>query len=255
MGFTKEGKKEQIARFPTPMDTADYIDAVRRALAEHCTPQDIDCIVVAMPGTIEHNIVMRMGNLPWERFDIVGELTKIYPSTPIYLENDANLGGLGEAHELGHGMKKSLYVTISTGIGSGFVVDGVIEPLLSDMEIGAIPLEYDGVIRPWESFGSGKAIAQSYGRLASDIDSVSDWNDISYRFALGFIALLPILRPDIVIIGGGVGIHYRKFEQQLIGHLNEHLPDYYIPKLIQAQHPDEAVVYGCYHYAITHLDT
>jgi glucokinase len=42
----------------------------------------------------------------------------------------------------------------------------------------------------------------------------------------------------------------------LIGLLKEKLPEHIpAPKIIQAAHPEEAVIYGCYYYALDMLDT
>src|SRR5690606_13035254 len=103
------------------------------------------------PGKInrKHGIVESFGNLDWTNVPMQADLEKIL-RTPVTLENDSNLGGLSEALLLKDKYRKSLYVTVSTGIGAGFVVDGKIEPNFADMEVGHMLLEYNGRLRSWE---------------------------------------------------------------------------------------------------------
>lgn len=253
--FSETGAKQTIARFPTPVDHSEYIDAVSTAIREHIATRDIQCIALAIPGTIYNGVVSKCGNLPFENFDVATQLRQALDGVPVFIENDANLGGLGEVCEQKLMNTRALYVTISTGIGGGFIVDGKIDATLSHSEIGAMQLEHDGVIREWESFASGRAIMQHYHKLASDIEDPEDWEDISTNIAQGFLALLPCVRPDIVIVGGGVGSHYDKFATPLHNKLSEHLPEYYLPTFVQAKHPEEAVIYGCYHYALACINS
>ena len=64
-------------------------------------------------------------NLPgWRNFPLTGRLQDEL-NLPVRLENDANVGALGEAvYGTGAGYQSIFYLTISTGIGSGLVIDG-----------------------------------------------------------------------------------------------------------------------------------
>ena len=54
---------------------------------------------------------------------------------------------------------------------------------------------------------------------------------------------------DVIIIGGSVGTYFDRYHEYLEGILVEHLPAHIpCPKIVQAQHPEEAVIYGCYYY-------
>ena len=117
-----------------------------------------------------------------------------------------------------------------------------------------IMLEHEGKFVTWESFASGKAIYNKYGKLASEIDDAETWNTIALNIAKGMMVHTPILRPEIVIIGGGVGTHFSKFSTELLRILNEHMEPMYVPTIVQAVHPEEAVIYGCYYHALdTHI--
>ena len=80
---------------------------------------------------------------------------------PLYLENDAKLAGLAEAYELRDKYTRVLYVTVSTGIGLGLVVDGKIDYSVHDAGGRGMLMEHDGKLMAWEEFASGKAIVAS----------------------------------------------------------------------------------------------
>lgn len=166
------------------------------------------------------------------------------------MENDANLGGLGEVRLLKAPPESVLYTTISTGIGTGIITSGSIDPGVRFSEGGHALVEYDGLVRTWESFASGAAIYKAYGKFGRDITSQKTWRQIADRISRGFLAVIPILQPDLIIIGGSMGTHFSKYDEQLIGILKERLPAYIpCPEIIEARHPEEAVLYGCYFYA------
>lgn len=111
-------------------------------------------------------------------------------------------------------------------------------------------LEYDGILREWEHFASGRAIYETYGRYAHDITDKHVWQAITDKISRGFFVLLPIFQPDAVIIGGSIGSYFERFGKTLELVIDERLPAYIRrPKLIKAAHPEEAVIYGCNIYA------
>lgn len=246
---------KQIARFPTPPKREDYIAELEKAIHSVYANSEIDIISIAIPGVIENNHVVRCANLDWHDFDIISMLQPHFGDVPIIIENDSNLGGLGEVRSLDPIPHIGMYVTVSTGIGCGVIVDGKIQPGMRNLsEAGHMLLEYDGAPKEWEDFASGKAIMQRYKKLASEIESEKDWKDITERISRGFMVLLPAIRPDITLIGGGVGAHFDKFGPGLRQIIDETVPEHTVSHLIvQAKHPEEAVVYGCYYHAIDHL--
>lgn len=253
--FDRNGHKTVLTRFATPQDFSQYVTALRTALAEtELSPTDIDAVVVAMPGTIEYGKVVRLGNLPWHNVDIVAEIKQFLgEGVPVFVENDAHLGALGEVRPRKDIARRSIYLTVSTGINGGLVIDGQLSHELISAELGHIQLSYDGRLQRWEDFASGRAILATYGKQASDIDDEATWREISKRLSHGLAVILPILRPDIVIIGGGVGTHFAKFSKYLNEQLSEIVPEHYRCPIVEATHPEEAVLYGCYYYAVDAL--
>lgn len=82
---------------------------------------------VASPGPLStrEGVILQPPNLPgWTRIPIVDQLRAAL-GVPVWLENDANAAALGEArYGAGRGAENSVYVTISTGIGAGIVING-----------------------------------------------------------------------------------------------------------------------------------
>lgn len=255
--FDRNGHKKHMTKFPTPTDFTSYTKRICTeitAMAESL--RDIDAIVVALPGTLEDGRIVRMSNLPWQSVDIVSALHNELQTTsvPIFIENDAHLGALGETRPLESPPKRCLYLTISTGINGGLVIDGTLDDSLVAAELGHIMLHHDNAMMRWEDFASGKAIKQTYKKLASEINDTGTWRTIATNIAQGMVVILPVLRPDLVIIGGGVGAHYSQFGHYLEQFIEDILPEHYRATVIQAKHPEEAVVYGCYYYGVDALN-
>ena len=64
-------------------------------------------------------------NLPWKGIVPLAQLLKDRLGVPVVLTNDANAAALGEmTYGVARGMKNFIMVTLGTGLGSGFVVNG-----------------------------------------------------------------------------------------------------------------------------------
>lgn len=247
--FNAHGKMGESIKFPTPPDPKEYVKVLKSTVREHFSHEDVDIIVLALPGIVKAGVAIWCNNLHWKDFNAHEQLHDMLPGVPFLVENDANLAGLAETRALNPIPVSSLYITISTGIGSGICTNGYIDPGTRYSEAGRALVEYDGKVREWESFASGHAIVDVYKQFARDITSKRTWRQISDRISRGFLAVIPILQPDVIIIGGSVGTYFDRYHEYLEGILVEHLPAHIpCPKIVQAQHPEEAVIYGCYYY-------
>ncbi|MCU0462060.1 MAG: ROK family protein [Bacteroidales bacterium] len=71
-------------------------------------------------GTIEH-----AAGLPWKGIVPFARIFHKYTNLPVIITNDANAAAVGEMVYGGaKGMKNFVVITLGTGLGSGFVVDG-----------------------------------------------------------------------------------------------------------------------------------
>jgi predicted NBD/HSP70 family sugar kinase len=253
-GFNTRGEPGREHKFETPKDPYEYIQKLLEILHANYKPDKIDAIVVAVPGTIRDNKVIWCGNLPWENVDIAHAIKPHYDHVPVFVENDANLAGLSEAKALKPTPPLVLYLTVSTGIGSGIIVNGKLLPELSGSEAGHMLIWKNDRKYEWEDFASGSAIHKLYRKYAYDIESKTAWEEIGENIGKGLSALIPALQPDTIVIGGSIGSHFDNYSKDLRTWLKRQLPvGIRLPRIVQAKHPQEAVIYGCYYYGVHRL--
>lgn len=248
--LNNDGVIRESAKFPTPKVYADLLREIVLNEAKF-TSHEYTAAGVAAPGRIDrtHGIATDFGNLSWHDVPLRRDLHKLL-KCPVALENDANLAGLSESLLIKQ-YACVLYVTISTGIGTGIITKQQIDPEFADSEGGHIILEHQGKLQTWESFASGKAIVRRFGKRASEITDVRTWSIIAHDIALGLYDLVAFIQPDAVVLGGGVlANHLDRFEDLLLKELHRYeTPLTPIPPILRAQRPNEAVVYGCYDLA------
>lgn len=255
--FDTDGVMQQIAKFPTPRNHADYLDAVIEAINEAVDPDSIDVVTIAVPGPIINGRLLRAKNISdeWRNIDISSAISDRLGGVPVYTANDADLAGLSEARALDTPPRISLYVTLSTGIGTGLALDGRLSDSLSHIEGGWMRLVFEDKPQIWEDFASGRSFYERYGQYGSEVDDPDKWRDFAFRASLGLVVLIPMFGPDQVIIGGSMGTHFAKYGHFLREETSKVLSDYDVNQINQAKHPEEAVIYGCYYYAIDQLAT
>jgi predicted NBD/HSP70 family sugar kinase len=245
--FNNHGVVQETKKFETPTDYPAFIECLAQNVALLSTNEfSYGCI--AIPGKVDrlHGIGIAFGNLPWKDISIQADIETIC-HCPFFVENDANLAGLSEAVLLKDSYRKVLYLTVSTGIGSIYVIDGVMDNDTLDAEVGNMLLEHRGKLASWQSFASGKAIVKQFGKRASDIDDQAAWYSIAHNLAVGIITLIATYTPEVIVIGGGVGTHINKFHDTLVDILKIYEnPLVSIPPIVGAQRAEEAVIYGCY---------
>ena len=254
--FSSSGKLLHEQKIKTDHKYARFLADLRTVLEQEKFKEfKISAACCAIPGKIDRSagIGLTFGNLPWQKIPIRSDIEKIVGMN-VFIENDSKLAALSEA--LDHKeYKKVLYITLSTGIGSGFIIDGKIDEAYADTEAGFMVMEHEGKLKAWEDFASGEALVERFGKKAADLDNPFAWKAYAKDVARGLDALLAVLQPDVVIIGGSVGAHLEKFS----GRLKEELKKYAnnmvsIPPIIKATKAEEAVIYGCYEYIRQKLD-
>jgi glucokinase len=126
--FAPDGIKPlQVKKIPTKAAKSDPYTRVVGAI-ETLWPKDgrVECIAAAIPGPVDPNtgVIASTPNIQgWKDFPLA-EMLHAHFKVPVFLGNDANLAALGEwKFGAGQGHKNLLYMTISTGIGGGVIVD------------------------------------------------------------------------------------------------------------------------------------
>lgn len=137
----------------------------------HLTLSDIKAVGVGVPGPIvaEAGMVSGPPIMPgWDGFPIRDTLQETW-SCPVSLNNDAELGALGEwAYGAGRGERNLAYIKVGTGIGAGLLLDGQIYRGVTGSagEIGHITIDENGPLCQCgnrgclEAMAGGDAIAQ-----------------------------------------------------------------------------------------------
>lgn len=133
---TSDGTVESFERMPT--DVGRGPDAVMRSLVELATtaiaaagltPCDITAAGISCGGPLDAETGLVYGpppNLPgWEHVP-VGPMVESAFGRPAVLANDASAAALAESRFGGWHATSLAYVTISTGVGGGLVVDGAL---------------------------------------------------------------------------------------------------------------------------------
>lgn len=254
--FDESGQVLLEHKIKTPQEYDQFMAEIDSALAKELSQFKFSYCCCAVPGWIDFksDIVVAFGVLPWSNVPIRKDLAELMPNTTVLVHNDAKLAGLSEAKLLGTQYKKVMYLTISTGIGGGVIINGIIDPIFENFEPGQMLFEYEGQSKQWEDIASGRILKERYGKLASEIEDENIWKNFAQLVALGLEELLATIQPDAVVFGGGVGSHFEKFKDFLEEDLNSiNNPLVPIPPLVKAHRPEEAVIYGCYDYIAQNL--
>lgn len=241
----------QKIKFKTPQNYDEFLKELRTAVGS-LEVQDFRAGGIGAAATHldrKHGRGIDFGNLDWHNVPLLDDIEAI-TKCPMVLENDAKLAGLSEAMLVKETYSRVLYITVSTGIGVALIVDKQIDQNIGDGGGKTLLIEHKGKLEPWESFASGSAIVRRYGQTAEDLNDTATWIRISRDLAKGFIELIALTQPEVIIIGGSVGTHYKKYGTYLTTELRKYeTPLLQIPTIIGAGRPEEAVVFGCYDLA------
>ncbi len=200
--------------------------------------------------------VLLMGpNLPgWRNVNLRQELGSHF-QLPVYVGNDANLAGLAEhRYGAGQGVRHMVYITVSTGIGTGVIIDD--RMLLGRQglaaEIGHMTIDAhaeqhgDNVVGTLEGLASGPNIARRAQALlqrgaasgvleladgqigavtprllnqaarAGDEFALAQFQQAAYYLGVGITNMLHVFNPDRIVIGGSVWLHARDLMEETI---------------------------------------
>ncbi len=189
-------------------------------------------IGVCAPGAVnpKKKFLPRSPNLSgWAKVPIKTILKKKF-NRSVYVANDANAAALGEYHfGIARGKKNLVYVTVSTGIGAGIILNGKLIDGAGFVagEIGHMNVVLNGDLCGCgkkgclEVYASGTAIGKTYQKLSGKkiINGAREVGELfkdgdcfareAYKLAanylgIGLANLMNILNPDVIVIGGGV---------------------------------------------------
>jgi glucokinase len=211
----------------TPKTAA--LDALRELVREVLDAGDAASAVIGVPGRVDYG-AGRLEYAPNLSPHCVELLTEAALANELGLDvalaNDADLAAVGEAW-FGAGREHAdvAYLTISTGIGAGVVTGGLlVHGRRSVAEVGHTIVDgralLEGTRATVEQLGSGTAltalaqeaeIAPDGPALvelvrAGDATAARIFERVVYAAAIGAVNLAHLFTPDVIVIGGGLGL-------------------------------------------------
>jgi len=209
------------------------------------TKKEVKRIGIGSPGPLdlEKGLIIENSNLSWTNVPIV-EILEEMTGIPVILENDANAAALGEKHfGAGREADNIVYITISTGIGGGIIINKKIYHggKGNAGEVGHMTLIPDsnyqcgcGNYGCFEAVASGTAIARrgrevlnkereslikNYSKnepdnidapliasaaRAGDEQAIEIFKLTGRLLGIGISNVVNLFDPEIVLLGGGV---------------------------------------------------
>lgn len=215
------------------------------------TKKKIRAVGIGLPGQIDQGQVINMPNIPaLKGFPLIKRLAKKFPAYRFVVDNDANAAAKAE-HIYGAGKKYKnfIYITISTGIGAGIIINGQLFGGAHNTagEVGHMVIVPGGPQCGcgnkgcWEAVGSGTAfknmakarlltgeksllremvkgdLEKIYGGMI--IEAAQQGDALAkellavngYYNALGITNLVHAFDPEAIIVGGGVPSNGKPF--------------------------------------------
>lgn len=192
----------------------------------------------------------------WANYPLVENMRRLCGGAPVVMDNDANVGALGESlYGAGRGHDPLFYMTLSTGIGGGITIGGRLYHGANSYagELGHMNIEPEGPECLCGSRGCfermccGLWLERDYGRSAHLLlQDPAFVNTYVVRLARGLKTVIMILNPACLIIGGGMSKAGDRLFVPLRRELNRQLTDWSRAswEVVPAQLGDNSVLFG-----------
>lgn len=235
--------------------TSNPLDTLEKIYDFFDSYEKLKAIGIGSFGPIEVNnksdkygYISSTPKLDWRNFDFLGSMKEHF-KIPIAWTTDVNAACLGE-YQVGSAADSDscIYLTIGTGIGGGAIANGsfiggfghpemghiIVKPHIKDNFKGWCPYHDDCL----EGLAAGPSIEKRYGIKAQNLGLNHEiWQIISYYIAQALINYTLVLRPEKIILGGGVmkqrqmlGLIKKEFINLLSDYVNIPPIDQYIVK-------------------------
>lgn len=253
--LTSDGQLVEEMNVQTESEKGPYyvINQMIKLCEKIMEERNIDAIGIGSPGPLDvkQGIILSPNNLPgWDNIPLVDMLEKALQKK-VVLDNDANAAALAEAIiGAGKGKESVFYITVSTGVGGGFVFR---KQLLQGAnycagEIGNLIVESDGPshhalnVGALETLASGTAVkkrgieelgltghAGEVFALAMNGDKKAQEivDQMITSLAKGIANIVHTVDPHIIVLGGGV----MQSKDYIMPLLVERVNDFLYPQL------------------------
>ncbi len=240
------------------------------------------CVGTIGPLDIRTGDVVRTPNLGFKSFKLKEPLEKVL-RIPVYVINDAVAGVYAE-YMAGHGLNHNnvVYLTLSSGIGAGAVVDGnlLIGKDGNAHEVGHIVVDYNSKVRcgcgglgHWEALASGSNVWKLVIELSNDwtsgetpflslsrvrpvsMDELLKYWRVGDQFAsyvvqklvkinaAGIASVINVYDPEVLVLGGSIALNNPDFISEVLSKTREYLINR-PPEFAITSFKDDVVLYG-----------
>jgi predicted NBD/HSP70 family sugar kinase len=192
------------------------------------SPYGVVGIGIGIPGiTNDQGHILFAPNLGWGNVSLQHRIEQEF-GIPVVIDNEANAGAVGEK-QFGAGVRAShlIYVSISSGIGTGIIIKGELYRGSSGFsgELGHSSIELNGKvcrcgnIGCWELYASELALMEEARKLPgqpADLDALIALAEHGNREAaalfeqtgrylgIGLVNMINSFNPELIIIGGSI---------------------------------------------------
>ncbi len=213
------GRIVRRVRAPTPLGLQNGLDQLHHMIAEVAEGEPIAALGAAIGGPLdaERGIVSPLHQPEWRDVPLKETMEQRW-GCPFAVDVDTNVAAVGEYTIERLAVRRFLYITLSTGMGGGFLIDGAIYRGLNEAhpEIGHQSIAYRcsypervvcecGAPDCLEALISGNAIRRIYGKPAEQL-SKPEWDEVAFNLGQGLRNLATIYLPDLIVLGGGVAV-------------------------------------------------
>ncbi|TMC43619.1 MAG: ROK family transcriptional regulator [Chloroflexi bacterium] len=269
---TLVARRDERAKVSSAASLIGQVGAIAHRLAGEAGVNwsQVTHAALGSPGVFDpaRGYVAMAPNLPgWGRHGLV-EAVREELGTNVTFENDVNLAALAErAHGLGRNLRDFVFLSIGTGIGMALVIDGQLRRGAHGAagEIAYLPIgpadprdpanrrrgafeeaaAADGIVRQARALGmrpplsaetifSAARRGQLTAKKAVDIEAA--------RLALAIATITPVLDPELVILGGGIGRNGDLLLEPIERELRQLMP--FRPRVAISALGDDAVLQG-----------
>jgi glucokinase len=240
-----DGTVSRRSAYPTPSDDQD-LDPLFDLAGEVVT-SDVSSGLVAVPGRVNYRLG-RLEHAPNLSERWTGLLREDHLQDRLGLQvalaNDADAAAVGESYfGAGRHYDDVAYITVSTGVGAGAVFDGqLVHGHRSSIGIGYSVIDRvalsTGGPASLEDLASGTALETAAGLagLVADgrrvVELVEEgderatrmWQALVDALVVGVGNLAFLVMPQVIVLGGGVGLNGRLLLNPIRRHLSSHGP-------------------------------
>jgi predicted NBD/HSP70 family sugar kinase len=211
------GKLIRRTRASTPRALDEGVDLLHQMIEEVAAGEAIGGMGAAIGGPLDWKtgVVSPLHQPEWREVPLKTIMEARWHA-PFFVDVDTNVAALGEYRALEDPPPLLLYLTLSTGMGGGFVVNGNLYRGKEGAhpEVGHQGIPYRcrhperihcdcGAPDCLEALISGNGIRRVYGKAAEDLDA-AEWDEVAYNLGQGLRNLATIYLPDLIVLGGGV---------------------------------------------------